>query len=89
MISNYYLLGAVLAVMLLIVLARAGFKAPRAQDGSSKISGALEGFATALAAKQTWPLAIINADKMVDDAPKARRYKGKPWHERLVPPNAT
>ncbi len=35
-------------------------------------------------AKETWPLAIINGDKLVDDALKQRRYKGKTMGERLV-----
>ncbi|MEO6513538.1 MAG: hypothetical protein ABIR37_02500 [Candidatus Saccharimonadales bacterium] len=34
--------------------------------------------------KNTWPLAIINGDKLLDDALKARRYKGKTMGERLV-----
>ncbi|MFZ1249301.1 MAG: hypothetical protein WAQ24_03180 [Candidatus Saccharimonadales bacterium] len=34
--------------------------------------------------KATWPLAIINADKLLDEALKARKYKGKTMGERLV-----
>lgn len=34
--------------------------------------------------KQTWPLAIIDADKLLDEALKARRYRGKTMGERLV-----
>lgn len=32
----------------------------------------------------TWPLAIINADKLVDEALKKSKYKGKTMGERLV-----
>ncbi len=32
----------------------------------------------------TWPLAIINADTLLDEALKRRRYKGKTMGERLV-----
>ena len=32
----------------------------------------------------TWPLAIINADKLLDRALKDSRYKGKTMGERLV-----
>jgi hypothetical protein len=32
----------------------------------------------------TWPLAIIDADKLLDQALKARRFKGKTMGERLV-----
>ncbi len=34
--------------------------------------------------KATWPLAIINADKLVDEALKKRKYRGKTMGERLV-----
>lgn len=32
----------------------------------------------------TWPLAIINADKLLDEALKKSRFKGKTMGERLV-----
>lgn len=32
----------------------------------------------------TWPLAIINADTLLDEALKRRRFKGKTMGERLV-----
>lgn len=34
--------------------------------------------------KSTWPLAIIDADKLLDDALKRSKYKGKTMGERLV-----
>ncbi|TAH33964.1 hypothetical protein EYC59_04065 [Candidatus Saccharibacteria bacterium] len=34
--------------------------------------------------KETWPLAIIDADKLLDDALRRSRYKGKTMGERLV-----
>lgn len=34
--------------------------------------------------KSTWPLAIINADKLVDEALKKRKYKGNTMGERMV-----
>lgn len=34
--------------------------------------------------KKTWPLAIINADKLVDEALKKRKYKGATMGERMV-----
>jgi hypothetical protein len=34
--------------------------------------------------KNTWPLAVINADKLLDDALKRRHFKGKTMGERLV-----
>ena len=34
--------------------------------------------------KKTWPLAIIDADKLLDEALKKSHYKGKTMGERLV-----
>lgn len=34
--------------------------------------------------KDTWPLAILNADKLVDEALIRRKYSGKTMGERLV-----
>ncbi len=34
--------------------------------------------------KSTWPLAIIDADKLVDEALKKRKYKGGTMGERMV-----
>ena len=34
--------------------------------------------------KSTWPLAVINADKLLDEALKKRHFKGKTMGERLV-----
>lgn len=34
--------------------------------------------------KDTWPLAIINADKLLDTALKKRKFAGKSMGERLV-----
>ena len=36
------------------------------------------------ASKATWPLAIIDADKLLDEALKKANYKGKTAGERLV-----
>lgn len=35
-------------------------------------------------AKETWPLAIIDGDKLLDEALKKRGYRGKTMGERLV-----
>jgi hypothetical protein len=39
---------------------------------------------TLLKDKVSWPLAIIDADKLLDDALRKRHYKGKTMGERLV-----
>jgi len=37
-----------------------------------------------LSNKDSWPLAVIDADKLLDDALRRCRYKGKTMGERLV-----
>ena len=37
-----------------------------------------------LRSKETWPLAVIDADKLLDEALKKSHYKGKSMGERLV-----
>lgn len=37
-----------------------------------------------LAKEETWPVAIIQADNLLDEALKKRRFKGKTMGERLV-----
>lgn len=37
-----------------------------------------------LSSKNTWPLAVINADKLLDEALRKRKFKGKAMGERLV-----
>lgn len=36
------------------------------------------------ASKETWPLAVISADKLLDEAMRNKRLKGKSMGERLV-----
>ena len=36
------------------------------------------------ASRETWPLAIITADKLLDEALKNKKFKGKSMGERLV-----
>ncbi len=36
------------------------------------------------ASRETWPLAVITADKLLDEALKKKRVKGKSMGERLV-----
>lgn len=36
------------------------------------------------ASRKTWPLAVIDADKLLADALKARRFRGKTTGEKLV-----
>ena len=36
------------------------------------------------ASRETWPLAVITADKLLDEALKKKHFKGKSMGERLV-----
>jgi len=84
-LSNTYLAGVAVVLLLLVVflaswLARrkphklnVAYFQKRWQEAQGLCSG-----------ENTWPLAVINADKLVDEALKKRKYKGKTMGERLV-----
>ena len=85
MIEFNWLLYVLLGAMLLVVFSAGWFMKRRAPKlDQAKFQERWKDLQQHLPQKQTWPLAIINADKMVDDALKARRYKGKTMGERLV-----
>lgn len=75
-------LGAVLAVLLLsawVVKRRRPSKLNQEQ-----FTAKWQELQSLCADKKAWPLAIIDADKLVDDALKKCHYKGKTMGERLV-----
>lgn len=83
---NETLLSAVAVVIILVLVAGSGIllkRRPRHlnkdyyQDRWQTLQGLLKD-------KSTWPLAIIDADKLLDDALKRSKYKGKSMGERLV-----
>ena len=80
--------GLVIAVIaLLFVVAIASWLAKRRFLGRLNTKKFTERWNEAqklCASKNTWPLAIINADKLLDDALKQSHYKGKTMGERLV-----
>lgn len=83
---NQTYLAAAAVVLLLILLFGTSFLLRRRpkrlnQDYYHKQWQTLQGL---LKEKSTWPLAIIDADKLLDDALKKRRYRGKTMGERLV-----
>lgn len=78
--------AAILAIILLLALVLGGNflkRRPKALDQEyfKRKWQEAQGFCKD---KATWPLAIINADKLVDDALKRRKYRGKTMGERLV-----
>lgn len=88
MMNNIVTIGAVVAgllvVGLIVVLALYVKRRPPRKINPAEYERRwkeLQGF---LKDKATWPLAIIDADKLLDEALKTRRFKGKTTGERLV-----
>lgn len=80
--------GMIAAIVgLLAVVAIASWFAKRRFRGrldTKKFTGRWQEAQKLCSSKNTWPLAIINADKLLDDALKQSKYKGKTMGERLV-----
>lgn len=85
MIHNTYILAAALIALVIVILLASWLTRRRPRKLNVKYFQKRWQEAQALCvSKNTWPLAIINADKLLDDALKRRRYKGKTMGERLV-----
>ncbi len=74
------------AVLLLIVVGLASLFAKKrfSKLDTKKFTERWNELQKLCVSKNTWPLAIINADKLLDDALKRSHYKGKTMGERLV-----
>jgi len=78
-------IGLVLVAMLLFVLIysiQRRLRAPKLD--TAKFERRWQDLQKLCSAKTTWPLAVINADKLLDEALKKSRMKGKTMGERLV-----
>jgi hypothetical protein len=78
--------GAIVAgvALLAVVIAASMFaKRPR-KINQAHYQAKWQDLQKLLGDQATWPLAIIDADKLLDDALKAHKYKGKSMGERLV-----
>lgn len=71
------------AVVILVVLGVV-FRIRRRKLNPSKFKQKWQDLQKFLASKETWPLAIITADKLLDEALKKKRVKGKSMGERMV-----
>lgn len=84
-LMNSTLLAVSAGVLILLLVGTGGFVARRGRGLNTayydKKWKELQGL---LKDKATWPLAIIDADKLLDRALKDRRFKGKTMGERLV-----
>lgn len=84
--SNMYMYLAIAAgVLLLVIVLFAGAlrRRPKKLD-TKRFHERWQEIQGCCKTKETWPLAIINGDKLLDEALRARRYKGKTMGERLV-----
>lgn len=86
--STGQIFGIVIAVAVLIVIILAlewlqkRFLRPRLN--SAKFQERWSAVQQLCKDKSTWPLAIINGDKLLDEVLKKRNFKGKSMGERLV-----
>lgn len=73
-------------VVFILVIALAGYIARRHPKGMNEayFRERWQEIQGLLSNKNTWPLAVINADKLLDEALKKRKFKGKTMGERLV-----
>lgn len=78
------LLGAVLGSLVLTVVLVLVFKRKPRKLKTDKIAGDWKDLQAHCKNKETWPLAILEADKLLDAALKRRRFQGKSMGERMV-----
>jgi hypothetical protein len=84
-ISSPIILSVVVLVLLIVVGFASWFVKRRPSKLDKSYFDKRWKEAQALCSKEnTWPLAVINADKLLDDALKKLKFKGKTMGERLV-----
>jgi hypothetical protein len=81
---SWPLIAAIIAVLIVVFVASRLTKRRPSKLNQEEFSKRWHELQNLCSDKTTWPLAIINADKLVDDALKKNRYKGKSMGERLV-----
>lgn len=82
---SWQLVVVLVAVLLVVLLSAAVAKRRRPSKlNQEQFAAKWQELQSLCADKKTWPLAVINADKLVDDALKKLHYKGKTMGERLV-----
>jgi hypothetical protein len=83
--QNYPVAVAVVVILLLILVISAGLLKKRPKGlNQDYFQNRWQELQTLCKSKNTWPLAIINADTLLDEALKKRHVKGKAMGERLV-----
>jgi len=81
---SWPLVGAVVGVVLVLAVIAMLTKRRPSKLNQEQFAARWQELQGLCADKATWPLAVINADKLVDDALKKCHYKGKSMGERLV-----
>jgi hypothetical protein len=82
---NLVLGGLALAILLLLIFAAGWLAKRRSSHLNTEYFGSRwQALQKMCSDKSTWPLAIIDADKLLDDALKQSHAKGKTMGERLV-----
>ena len=82
-VTTYIAVGTAIVLVLLALIGWVLSRRPRSLDTAFYENKWAE-LQKLLKDQTTWPLAIINADKLLDHALKSKRYKGKTMGERLV-----
>lgn len=85
-VHRHLLMFAIIAaVLLMLLIILIGFYRHRSKTLNEKyFRSRWQELQALLTETRTWPLAIINADKLLDKALKQRRFKGRTIGERLV-----
>lgn len=81
--SNLELIIAIVLLIVLMVVASMATKRPRTLKPEYYAKRWQE-LQKLCKDKTTWPLSVIDADKLLDEALKKRHFKGKTMGERLV-----
>ena len=81
--QNIILIASITAVVL-VVLAATYFVARPRKLNTAYFAQRWMDAQKLCGSKDTWPLAVINADKLLDEALRKRHFKGKTMGERLV-----
>lgn len=84
MTTNAYVIAAVVGVLLVVFIASWLAKHRFGKLDMQRFTKRWQEVQSLCASENTWPLAIINADKLLDEALRQRHYKGKTMGERLV-----
>ncbi|PID99265.1 hypothetical protein CSA80_00650 [Candidatus Saccharibacteria bacterium] len=82
--NNTWLAVGIGAVMVVLVLVSVVLSRRKPKLNVAQYEKRWKELQQLLKDRATWPLAIIDADKLLDEALKERRYKGKTMGERLV-----